>query len=241
MLGRFTAPVISSSFSESQDKGSMNDPTNPDRRQVLELCIAQGILAIAAGGVILPKELFAASQQAQKQFLKPTPHEAFGPLYLKGAPNHPVLRGPNDPGVALKVSGRVLNTNGQVVEGAVVNFWQADHRGVYDTHGYRYRTQFSPGSAGEYSIETVIPGHYPDRPAQHLHYLVKAPGHRTLVTESYFATDPFFEGNVNKNWNKRGIAAHKEMILPVSLFEDASADNHSMHAEVTLDIVLQKV
>jgi Dioxygenase len=77
-------------------------------------------------------------------------------------------------------------------------------------------------------------------PAQHLHYMVAAPGHRTLVTESYFATDPFFEGNIDRNWNKQGIAEHKEMILPVSLFEDASVENHSMHAAITLDIVLEK-
>jgi protocatechuate 3,4-dioxygenase beta subunit len=218
----------------------VNDPAKLNRRRVLELCISRGLLAVAAGSVLLPKHLFAAWRQAEQQALKPTPHEAFGPLFLKGAPNQRVLRAPGDPGVPLKVSGRVLNTKGQVVEAAVVDFWQADHRGLYDTHGYRYRTRFTPGEGGEYGIDTVIPGHYPDRPAQHLHYMVAGPGHRTLVTESYFATDPFFEGNIDKNWNKQGIAEHKEMILPVSLFEDASAENHSMHAEITLDIVLEK-
>jgi protocatechuate 3,4-dioxygenase beta subunit len=218
----------------------MNDPAKLTRRQVLELCISRGLLALAAGSILLPRQLFAAWQQAEQQAFKPTPHEAFGPLFLKGAPNQRVLRAPGDPGVPLKISGRVLNTKGQVVEAAVVDFWQADHRGLYDTHGYRYRTRFTPGEGGEYGIDTVIPGHYPDRPAQHLHYMVTAPGHRTLVTESYFATDPFFEGNIDKNWNKQGIAEHKEMILPVRLFENASADNHSMHAEITLDIVLEK-
>ena len=219
----------------------MNSPAKPNRRQVLELCISRGFLAVAAGSALLPKQLFAAWQQAEQQALKPTPHEAFGPLFLKGAPNQRVLRAPGDPGVPLKVYGRVLNTKRQVVEAAVVDFWQADHRGLYDTHGYRYRTRFTPGEGGEYGIDTVIPGHYADRPAQHLHYMVAAPGHRTLVTESYFATDPFFEGNIDKNWNKDGIAEHKEMILPVSLLEDASAESQSLRAEITLDIVLEKV
>lgn len=218
----------------------MNEPAKLNRRQILERCISRGLLAVTAGSVLLPKQLFAAWQQAERQALKPTPHEAFGPLFLKGAPNQRVLRAPGDPGIPLKVSGRVLNTEGQVVEAAVVDFWQADHRGLYDTHGYRYRTRFTPGEGGEYGIDTVIPGHYPDRPAQHLHYMVAAPGHRTLVTESYFATDPFFEGNIDRNWNKRGIAGHKQMILPVSLFEDASSDIQSTHAAITLDIVLQK-
>lgn len=219
----------------------MNNPAKLNRRQVLELCISRGLLAVAAGSVLSPKQLFAAWQQAEQQALKPTPHEAFGPLFIKGAPSQRVLRAPSDPGVPLKLSGRVLNTSGQVVEAAVFEFWQANHRGLYDTSKYRYRTRFTPGETGEYGIDTVIPGHYPDRPAQHLHYLVAAPGHRTLVTESYFATDPFFEGNIDKNWNKDGIVEHKEMILPVSLFEDASAQSQSLHAEITLDIVLKKV
>jgi protocatechuate 3,4-dioxygenase beta subunit len=218
----------------------MNSPTKLSRRQALELCISRGLLAVAAGSVLLPKQLLAAWQQAEQQALKPTPHEAFGPLFIKGAPNQPVLRAPGDPGVPLKVSGRVLNTQGQVVEAAIVDFWQADHRGLYDTRGYRYRTKFTPGANGDYDIDTVIPGHYPDRPAQHLHYMVAAPGYRTLVTESYFATDPFFEGNIDKNWNKHGIAEHREMILPVSLFEDASAESQTLHAQITLDIVLEK-
>jgi protocatechuate 3,4-dioxygenase beta subunit len=219
----------------------MNNCAKLNRRQVLEFCISRGLLAIAAGSVVLPKKLFAAWQEAEQGALMPTPHEAFGPLFLKGAPNQRVLRAPGDPGVPLKVSGRVLNTKGQVVEAAVVDFWQADHHGLYDTHGYRYRTRFTPGETGEYRIDTVIPGHYADRPAQHLHYMVAAPGHRTLVTESYFATDPFFEGNIDKNWSKNGIAEHKEMILPVSLFEDASAESQSLRAEITLDIVLEKI
>jgi hypothetical protein len=82
----------------------MTSPAKPNRRQVLEFCISRGLLAVAAGTVLLPKELFAA-WQAEQQALKPTPHEAFGPLFLKGAPNQRVLRAPSDPGVPLKVSG----------------------------------------------------------------------------------------------------------------------------------------
>jgi hypothetical protein len=70
----------------------MNDPAKLNRRQVLELCISRGLLAVAVGSVLLPRQLFAAWQQAEQQALKPTAHEAFGPLFLKGAPNQRVLR-----------------------------------------------------------------------------------------------------------------------------------------------------
>jgi catechol 1,2-dioxygenase len=134
----------------------------------------------------------------------------------------------------------VLNTKGQLVEGAKVDMWHADHGGRYDTRGYKYRTKVAPDPKGEYSVDTVMPGHYADRPAQHIHYLITAPGHKTLITQAYFATDPFFEGNIDKNWNKRGIADHKELILPVKLFEGGSDPDQPPHAEITFDIFLER-
>ncbi|MSV28384.1 MAG: hypothetical protein EXQ52_06515 [Bryobacterales bacterium] len=205
----------------------------PDRRQMLELCISRSLL-IAGAASISQTRLLALWQGAETQMHKPTNAEVLGPFFRKGAPDAKVLRAPGDPGLPLKVSGRVMNTRGQLVEGAKVDFWHADHNGLYDTRGYRYRTKLTPNEKSEYSVETVMPGHYSDRPAQHIHYLIAAPGHKTLITQAYFATDPFFEGNPEKNWNKRGIAANKELVLPVKLFETGP------HTEVTFDIVLEK-
>ncbi len=39
-----------------------------------------------------------------------------------------------------------------------------------------------------------------------------------------------------KNWNKRGIAASRNLILPVKLFEGPAAPR----AEIRFDIVLEK-
>ena len=41
-------------------------------------------------------------------------------------------------------------------------------------------------SGTDYAVDTNMPGHYPDRPAQHIHYLVTAPGCKPLVTQLYF-------------------------------------------------------
>ncbi|MBK5290157.1 MAG: hypothetical protein JJE04_00495 [Acidobacteriia bacterium] len=205
----------------------------PNRRQMLELCISRGLL-IAGGASVTQPQLLAFWQRAEAQSYQPTNAEVLGPFFRKGAPETKVLRAPGDPGVPLKVSGRVMNTKGQLVEGAKVDLWHADHNGLYDTRGYKYRTKLSPNEKGEYGVETVMPGHYSDRPAQHIHYLIAAPGHKTLITQVYFATDPFFEGNPGKNWNKRGIAGNKELILPVKLFEAGP------HTEVTFDIILEK-
>ncbi len=212
-----------------------------NRRQMLELCISRGVLMGSVGTAMSQTQLLAFWQQTEAQSLKPTSAEVLGPFFRKGAPDQRVLRAPGDPGFPLKVTGRVRNTVGQLVEGAKVDLWHADHGGRYDTRGYRYRTKISPDAKGEYGVDTVMPGHYPDRPAQHIHYLITAPGHKTLITQAYFATDPFFEGNPEKNWNKRGIADNKELVLPVRLFEGGSGPNEPAHAEVTFDIVLEKV
>ena len=80
-----------------------------------------------------------------------------------------------------------------------------------------------------------MPGHYEDRPAQHIHYMITAPGHKALVTQIYFATDPFFEGDVDKNYRKRNIAENRDLVRPVKLYEQGSP-----HAEVSFDIVLER-
>jgi len=218
----------------------MSGKTKPNRRQMLELCISRGFLIGGTAAVLPQTRLLAFWEQTEAQSHKPTSPEVLGPFFRKGAPDQRVLRAPGDPGFPLKVTGRVMTTNGQLVEGAKVDVWHADHSGRYDTKGYRYRAKISPDAKGGYGMDTVMPGHYPDRPAQHIHYLITAPGHKTLITQAYFATDPFFEGDPDKNWNKRGIAGHKDLVLPVKLFEGGASASEPPHAEITFDIVLEK-
>jgi protocatechuate 3,4-dioxygenase beta subunit len=169
---------------------------------------------------------------------KPTPAEVLGPFYRKGAPDQKLLRAKGDAGFPLQVSGRVTDTKGRLVESAKVSLWHADHHGVYDVDGYKYRTTIAPDSKGVYAVDTVMPGHYEDRPAQHIHYLITAPGHKPLVTQVYFATDPFFDGDPARNWNKRKIVHNRELILPVRLCEGQG--NDAAHASISFDIVLEQ-
>lgn len=205
------------------------------RREMLEQCITRGLLI--AGASLSQVQLLTAWQKAEEQAQKPTAAEVLGPFYRKGAPDTRALKAPGDAGFPLHVIGKVMDTRGRLIEGAKVELWHADHHGRYDTRGYKYRAAILPDSQGEYRVDTVMPGHYADRPAQHIHYLISAPGHKTLITQAYFATDPFFEGNPDKNWNKRGIAANKELVLPVKLFEGAS---EPAHAEIRFDLILEK-
>jgi protocatechuate 3,4-dioxygenase beta subunit len=69
-----------------------------------------------------------------------------------------------------------LDTRGEALEDARVEVWHADHFGKYDIEGYRFRAQIPLEGKGTYHFGSVMPGHYPDRVCQHVHYLVSAPG-----------------------------------------------------------------
>ena len=188
-----------------------------------------------AGAAMSQSRLLAFWQAAEQNARKPTPSEVLGPFFKKGAPNMAILRQKGDPGFPLRVSGKVYNTRGDLVEGARIDLWQANHEGRYDVVGYKYRTKLAVPAGGEYAVETIMPGHYDDRPAQHIHYLIAAPGHKTLVTQIYFETDAFFEGNADKNYRKRNVAENRELVRPVTLYEQGTP-----HAAVSFDIVLEK-
>ncbi len=204
------------------------------RRELLEKCIVRG--ALVAAPPMSASGLWALWQAGEQQASQPTPAEVLGPFFRKGAPDTPALHKPGDPGFPLTVVGKVTNTGGEKVAGAKIDIWHANHAGLYDVRGYKYRAKLEVAEASEYKVETILPGHYPDRPAQHIHYMISAPGHRTLITQAYFATDPFFEGDPAKHYTKRGIVSHSDLVRPVRLYEERAP-----HAEITFDICLEKL
>jgi protocatechuate 3,4-dioxygenase beta subunit len=205
------------------------------RRAILQKCLALGSVIIASG--FSGEAMIAAFQEREKQLRKPTPPNDLGPFYKRLAPLTNVLRAPGDPGMPLSVSGQVLDTRGEVLANAMIEVWQADNAGHYDIDGYRYRGKLTVDHAGQYRFESVIPGHYPDRVCQHLHYLVTAPGHKPLVTELYFATDPVFDGDPQKNYSRDPVIETPELIRPVVL----AGDPQAIHAEVKFELCLERL
>lgn len=205
------------------------------RREFLEKLIVRGLL-VGGAASMSQTQLLAFWQKAEEESLKPTAPEVLGPFYMKGAPNQRNLRVAGEPGFPLKISGRIVDTRGKAVPGASIDVWHADYKGIYDVKGYRYRSKLSIESASEYAVDTIMPGHYPDRPAQHVHYLVTAPGCKPLVTQLYFATDPFFEGDPDKHYKKRGVVSNRESIRPVALLDE----NTAPRSTVMFDLILER-
>jgi len=82
-----------------------------------------------------------------------------------------------------------------------------------------------------------MPGHYPDRVCQHIHYLISAPGYKPLTTQLYFATDPVFEGDPDKNYTRDPVIQSRDLVRPVTL----KGDPKDIHAAVLFPIVLERL
>ena len=120
---------------------------------------------------------------------EPTIAQTEGPYFTPNSPERTSLLEPGMSGTRLVVTGFVLSTDCQPIEGALVDFWQCDDTGEYDNDGYRLRGhQFTDGN-GRYQLETIVPGLYPGR-TRHLHVKVQAPNRPVLTTQQYFPDEP---------------------------------------------------
>jgi hydroxyquinol 1,2-dioxygenase len=108
------------------------------------------------------------------------------------------------------VEGTVCDTDGKPVAGARIEVWEADRDGFYDVQYDDQRTaargHLFSGDDGGYRLWAITPTPYsipcdgpvgkmleatvrsPMRPA-HLHFMVQAPGYRTLVTHIFVRGD----------------------------------------------------
>jgi len=134
----------------------------------------------------------------------PTTRDVLGPFYREGAPSRMAIASPTEAGTRIALGGIVLGADCMTpLVGAVLDIWQADASGAYHEptepgEPFRLRGQVMSAADGTWAIDTIRPGNYPNglgwRPA-HLHFLVSAPGHRTLTTQLYFEGDPYLPPN----------------------------------------------
>jgi protocatechuate 3,4-dioxygenase beta subunit len=149
-----------------------------------------------------------------------TESTVFGPFYRDGAPVLPPGGNiaPHDAaGVPTFVTGRVLDLGGQPIEGALLDVWQADSTGRYDsqyagTDDLHLRGRFLTDAEGHFLIRTVRPVHYPIptdgpvgrmlhatnrhpwRPA-HIHFVVSARGYEPVTTHIFDETDEYLDSD----------------------------------------------
>ncbi len=146
-----------------------------------------------------------------------TSSSVLGPFHISNAPAMEMgsdLRGDYE-GELILVTGRVLDIDGKPIAGATLDIWQTAPNGLYSSQDpeqdtYSFHALFTTGADGSYHFTTVRPvcytvpsdgpvgeildatGRHPWRPS-HLHYIIKAAGFRSLVTEVFPDDDPYLD------------------------------------------------
>ena len=189
------------------------------RRRLLELGLA--IPAIAAGAELFAPDAVLAATPAIADDDDPTPAQTEGPYFTPNSPLRKAILPAGAAGTRLTLTGRVLSTTGRAVSRALIDFWQADARGVYDNSGYRFRGHQFTDANGRYALTTVVPGLYPGR-TRHIHVKVQAPSKPILTTQLYFPgvarnrTDNIYDADLLvRSWRRVGArrAARFDFVL----------------------------
>ena len=140
-----------------------------------------------------------------------------GPFYWIGAPDKEFGAdiGKGVPGVPTYYSGKVVNTEGQPIAGALLDVWSGDGEGIYDMQygeeaGMRARARFRTDASGRYAFWSIRPNFYPipmdgpvgrmfvamarneNRPG-HIHFMLSAPGHLNVTTHIFVANSPYLD------------------------------------------------
>lgn len=150
-----------------------------------------------------------------------TPGALLGPFYRGNAPAcepGQTIACDSTPGVPLFMSGTVRDVHGNVLADARVDVWQASPVGLYenqdpDQPDKNLRGLFCTDEHGRYRIRSIRPAGYPVpvhgpvgrllalqkrhpyRPA-HVHFIVSAPGHETLVAQVFADDSEYLETDV---------------------------------------------
>ena len=142
-----------------------------------------------------------------------------GPFYVDGPPELPLGADVSGgmAGEPLLVEGTVSSSDGVPLAGAIVDIWQADGTGYYDVQqpeleGMLLRARFRTDEEGRFRFRSIMPAYYPiphdgpvgqmlaatkrhpNRPA-HVHFMIAAPGHETLITHIFAADSPYLDSD----------------------------------------------
>ncbi|MET0932017.1 MAG: dioxygenase [Aeromicrobium sp.] len=171
-----------------------------DRRQ--EFILLSDTLGASMQTIAINNEAYGDATEAT----------VFGPFFVDDAP-HVELGGDlagDAPGQACWVEGTVKDADGRPIAGARIEVWEADEDGFYDVQysddRVAGRGHLFSDADGAFRFWAVTPTPYPiphDGPvgamlaasnrspmrASHLHFMVDAPGCRTLVTHIFVRGD----------------------------------------------------
>ncbi len=215
---------------------------------------------------VLASDVLGLSSLVDMLHSKPeaTSSSVLGPFHVSGAP--PLAFGGDMKrhygGPVLLAEGTVKDTDGQPIAGAELDIWQTAPNGMYASQDdeqdtFSFHGLMTVGNDGKYAFTTVKPveytvpsdgpvgdilracGRHPWRPS-HLHYIITAPGYKSLVTEIFPEDDPYLDQDTVFGVRDDLVMTYVEK--PVSDFPDGLelsgkvAEETFLHVE--FDVVL---
>ena len=219
-------------------------------------------LLVAGLGIEHFLDLLQDAKDEQAGLTGGTPRTIEGPLYVAGAPmseGEARMDDGTDPGTVMFLTGRVLDTEGQPVAGAVVDVWHANTKGTYSyfdssQSDYNLRRRIVTDAEGRYRARSIVPvgygcppsgttqealnllGRHGQRPA-HIHFFISAPGHRHLTTQINLSGDEYL-------WDDFAYATRDGLVGDMRFTTDAAQARDrgvqgDTFAEMAFDFQLQ--
>ncbi|MFP6847772.1 MAG: catechol 1,2-dioxygenase [Pseudomonas sp.] len=218
-------------------------------------------LLVAGLGVEHYLDMLMDAEDEQAGLTGGTPRTIEGPLYVAGAPlskGEARLDDGLDTATPLFMQGRVFDTDGKPLAGAIVDVWHANTGGTYSYFDptqseFNLRRRIETDAEGRYRFRSIVPSGYgcpPDGPTQqlldqlgrhgqrpaHVHFFISAPGHRHLTTQINLDGDKYLHDDF-------AYATRDELIARIDFFDDAArAKAHGVDgrfAEIEFDFTLQ--
>ena len=149
-----------------------------------------------------------------------TPATVLGPFHIEGSPEFGYGGDMSDglPGPPLYLHGTVRDLAGNPVAGGVLDLWQADTEGAYesqvpDVDEARLRAKYTTRADGGYCVRTIAPKGYTipmDGPIgdlisrtaishfrlAHVHFLINVPGYEPLITHLFQEGADYLDSDV---------------------------------------------
>ncbi len=188
-----------------------------EKRQ--EFILLSDTLGVSMAVVATAQAQTAKSLQNNPPQVPPTEATVLGPFFWEGAPDLPLgadIRSASS-GTPTLYRGRVTDTAGRPIAGCTLDVWSADADGFYDLQKgaqapMELRARFHTDAQGQYRFWSIKPscypvpddgpvgvmlrkmGRHPFRPG-HMHTMLSAPGHETLVTHLFVADSPYLDSD----------------------------------------------
>ncbi|MCA0145211.1 dioxygenase [Blastococcus sp. LR1] len=163
-----------------------------------------------------------------------TPATVLGPFHIEGSPELGYAEDMSEglPGTPLYLHGTLRDLDGNPVPNAVLDVWQADTEGAYesqipDIDEARLRAKYTTREDGSYCVRTIAPLGYAIpmdgpvgalisrteisyyRPA-HIHFLINVPGFEPLITHLFQEGSDYLDSDVVFGTKQELVTAFEE-------------------------------